>query len=89
MRELALAVRSAFARVTGDERYLEHPIEEISGEAFYGEGYEDCDRRVLDISAEQARLGWQPHRTLDELLDETVRYYWQKYGKRSGLRAAG
>jgi UDP-apiose/xylose synthase len=89
MRELALAVRSAFARVTGDERYLEHPIEEIDSEAFYGEGYEDCDRRVLDISAEQARLDWRPHRTLDELLDETVRYYWQKYGKPAGLRAAG
>ena len=89
MRELALAVRSAFARATGDARYLDHPIEDISGEAFYGEGYEDCDRRVLDISAEQARLAWTPHRGLDQLLDETVGYYWHKYGKPAALRATG
>lgn len=89
MRELAEGVRRAFARVSGDDRYLDHPIQEISGRDFYGEGYEDCDRRVLDISAEQARLAWTPHRGLDELLDETVRYYWQKYGARTTLRAAG
>lgn len=89
MRELALGVREAFARVSGDPRYLDHPIEEISGEAFYGEGYEDCDRRVVDIAAERARLDWTPHRSLAELLDETVGYYWEKYGRPRVRRAVG
>ena len=88
MRELAESVRRAFARITGDASYLDHPIEEISAAAFYGEGYEDCDRRVLDISAERARLDWQPHRSLDQLLDETVGYYVERYGRSSRLRAA-
>jgi UDP-apiose/xylose synthase len=34
-------------------------IEDISGEEFYGPGYEDCDRRVPDIS-KLKRLGWPP-----------------------------
>ncbi len=89
MRELAQAVRSAFARVTGDPRFLDHPTLDVDARAFYGDGYEDCDRRILDISAEQARLAWTPKRSLEQLLDETVGYYWQKYGERSRLRATG
>lgn len=83
MRDLAEAVRRAFVRVTGEARFLEHPIEEIGASAFYGPGYEDCDRRILDISRESARLGWVPHRGLDALLDETVAHYWALYGRAS------
>ncbi len=86
MRDLALGVRRAFARVSGDDRYLQHPIREISSTEFYGDGYEDCDRRVVDISAEQERLAWQPHRPLDHVLDETVGYYWRKYGQQTPSR---
>ncbi len=86
MRDLAHGVRRAFARISGDDRYLEHPIQEISSKEFYGDGYEDCDRRVVDISAEQERLAWQPHRPLDHVLDETVGYYWRKYGQQPPQR---
>lgn len=88
MRELAEGVRRAFARVSGDDRYLSHPTREISSGEFYGLGYEDCDRRVVDITAEKARLAWQPHRSLDQVLDETVAYYWKKYGQRAPTLAA-
>src|SRR5262249_27946535 len=42
--ELAELMRTTYAEITGDASYRSHPIEDISGEKFYGEGYEDCDR---------------------------------------------
>lgn len=79
MRELALALREAFVRVTGESRFADHPIEEIDSRTFYGEGYEDCDRRIMDIGPESARLGWSPRVGLEELLDEVVRWYCKLY----------
>src|SRR5262249_51315267 len=51
-------------------------IEEISGEEFYGPGYEDCDRRVPDIS-KLKRLGWSPRYDLDETLTRSAVYFYQ------------
>ena len=28
-----------------------------------------------------ARLGWQPTRSLQDILDETVAHYWNLYGR--------
>ncbi|WP_114966933.1 NAD-dependent epimerase/dehydratase family protein [Alkalilacustris brevis] len=83
MRELAEAVRQTFVRVSGETRFARHPIEIVSSMDFYGPGYEDCDRRIMDISAERNQLGWSPSRELESLLDETVAYYWRLYGASS------
>ena len=58
VRELAHLMRDVYAEITGDESYKSHPIEEVSGEKFYGPGYEDCDRRVPDVSRAERLLGW-------------------------------
>lgn len=80
MRDLAHAMRRAFVRVTGQPRFADHPIVEVTSQDFYGAGYEDSDRRIMDIGKEAARLGWRPTRDLDSLLDETVAWYWERYG---------
>lgn len=80
MRELAEAVRASFARVTGEREFLNHRIEDVTPADFYGPGYEDSDRRIMDISKESARLGWTPQHRLDTLLDEIVTHYWGLYG---------
>jgi UDP-apiose/xylose synthase len=82
MRELAEATRRAFARVTGQRHFLDHPIETVDSLSFYGSGYEDCDRRLMDITQERARLNWAPKHGLNDLLDEIVTFYWAKYGQR-------
>lgn len=87
MRELAEELRESFVRVTGETRFRDHPIMHVSGTAFYGPGYEDCDRRLLDISEEARRLDWRPSRDLRQLLDETVAYYHGLYG--AGAPGAG
>ena len=61
IEDLAELMRETYAEITGDASFLSHPIEEISGEKFYGEGYEDCDRRVpnLEKARAPARVGGQ------------------------------
>lgn len=82
MRELAETMRKVYADLAGDDRYLSHPIQEVSGIEYYGEGYEDCDRRIMDIDPEKERLGWAPQRSIDEILRETMGYYFDKYSQR-------
>ncbi len=46
----------------------------ISGEEFYGLGYEDSDRRIPDSSKIEA-LGWTPKYTINDILLYTMAYY--------------
>jgi UDP-apiose/xylose synthase len=80
MEELAQRMRKTYAKVTDDISYLKHPIEHISGLEFYGEGYEDCDRRMPDLEKAYRLLGWTPTRSLEEILHETVLFYFKRYG---------
>jgi UDP-apiose/xylose synthase len=82
IRELADRLRQAFAKASGDRSYLDHPMVEISSDEFYGAGYEDSDRRMLRIDREMALLDWTPTRSLDVILEETSKYYYERYGPR-------
>ncbi len=88
MKELAHMMRELAAEITGRESFLTHPVEEIPGKKFYGEGYEDCDRRVPDIRKAEARLGWKPKTSLRETLRITMTHYFEQYGREKGLHPA-
>lgn len=88
MRELAYLMRDIAAEITGREEFLEHPIVETSGEAFYGKGYEDCDRRVPDIKKAESLLGWKAKTSLRDTLRTTMKYYFDNYGRPAGLSTA-
>lgn len=77
--ELAQQMRECYAEITGDPSYKEHPIHNVSSEEFYGEGYEDCDRRMPDISHATHLLGWRPQQTLKELLLPTMLDYHERF----------
>jgi UDP-apiose/xylose synthase len=81
IRDLAHLMRELYAEISGDSSYLRHPIEEISGVKFYGEGYEDCDRRVPNLDKAKRLLGWRAKTSLAETLRVTMRYYHDTYGK--------
>ncbi len=49
-------------------------IRTVSGDSFYGPGYEDCDRRLPDISKIQG-LGWAPRHDLEETFRRCVIYF--------------
>jgi dTDP-D-glucose 4,6-dehydratase len=42
---------------------------------FYGQGYEDSDRRIPDISKARRLLGWEPKYDLVKTLENTIFYY--------------
>jgi len=50
------------------------PIKSVPSSEFYGKGYEDCDRRLPDISKLQA-IGWNPRKGLDETILSSMRYF--------------
>ncbi len=82
MADLAQMMREVMTEVSGDPTYLQHPIHNVSGEAFYGPGYEDCDRRIMDIAKERRLLDWNPRITVRDVLRETARHYLNLYGDR-------
>jgi UDP-apiose/xylose synthase len=69
-----LAERMADIYVSEFEPSASPRITEVSSETFYGEGYEDCDRRMPDISKLTA-IGWAPRFGLDETLRRTMGYW--------------
>ncbi|MFB9148813.1 NAD-dependent epimerase/dehydratase family protein [Roseovarius ramblicola] len=83
MAQLADLMIETFISVSGDETYRTHPVENVSGQQFYGEGYEDCDRRMPNIDAARTLLGWEPKTALRDILTETVAYYFDLYGRNS------
>jgi UDP-apiose/xylose synthase len=84
---LAELMRRIYAKVSKDASYLEHPIQTISGQAFYGDGYEDCDRRMPKMDKAQQLLGWVPEIKLEDILFETISYYYERFGNGRAARS--
>lgn len=88
MRELAELMRDIYAEITSDATYKNHPIIEISNDEFYGEGYEDCDRRLPNIDKAREKLGWNPKIDLREIMIETMQSYHDIYAKKNKSNVA-
>jgi UDP-apiose/xylose synthase len=69
--ELAVLMRGIYRQETGEPEPI--VISEVSAEYFYGSGYEDCDRRMPDIS-KISQLGWRPEINLQETFERSIRY---------------
>ena len=72
IRELALLMIDLYKELTGKTSASD--LVDVSGEEFYGPGYEDADRLAPDISKLRA-LGWQPHRDLRTTFRDAMAYY--------------
>jgi nucleoside-diphosphate-sugar epimerase len=57
-------------------------IVSISGEEFYGKGYEDCDRRIPNIDKAKSLLGWSPTYDIDAVLTKTMEYFVKEHRKK-------
>jgi UDP-apiose/xylose synthase len=75
IRELAHLMIDLYGELTG--RAATSVITEISGEEFYGSGYEDGDRVPPDIS-KMAALGWSPTRDLRHTIRDAMQYYLER-----------
>jgi len=88
VRGLAVLMSEMYEQLTGQTARSQ--VEEIDGEAFYGEGYEDGDRLPPDISKIQA-LGWSPRYDLRTTVRDAMAYYVERYGnsRRPIMSASG
>lgn len=76
IRDLAYKMREIFLKhPTQKDRKNASEIIEISGEEFYGEGYEDVKARVPSTKKVKQLLGWEPRIDLEASLRKTVDYY--------------
>ena len=55
-------------------------IEFISYAAAYGDDFEDCRRRVPDLTRLRSTIDWQPERALDDVIREVVQWKRQQCG---------
>ncbi len=62
-------------------------IVETSGEDFYGEGYDDSDRRIPDVTKATTLLGWTPKYDLEATIERSMVYWFDSQRHRSGTGA--
>jgi UDP-apiose/xylose synthase len=79
IRQLAEKMRDIYAEKFPDATKPLSEIVEVSADDFYGEGYEDSDRRIPDISKARRLLSWEPQWKLPEMLETTMHYYITDY----------
>ncbi len=80
IRGLALLMQELSVDVFGRPEQSLLPIEDISAEEFYGEGYDDSDRRIPDIAKAQKLLNWQPKHDVRRTLELSMQYYLKRSG---------
>ena len=81
IRQLAEMMRNIYANKFRDPKVPLPEIVEVSGEEFYGSGYEDSDRRIPDISKAKRLFGWEPEWKIKEMLEITMNYYVTEYAE--------
>jgi len=78
IREMALKMREIYERRWWDGVHDLPELESISGEAFYGKGYDDSDRRIPDITKARTLLGWEPKHDLEATLELSMSYWFEQ-----------
>ena len=77
--ELAAKMRSIFAKVCGvDVSTLPEP-QVVSGEEYYGAGYDDSMRRLPSVEKAQRLLGFKAAIPLDTALEESLSWFVKHY----------
>ncbi len=81
IRQMAELMREIYAE---EFRIDSTPLPEIvsvPGEEFYGEGYDDSDRRIPDITKARTLLGWEPKWSVRDTIEMTMRYHVEEHRK--------
>ncbi|KAI8573541.1 hypothetical protein RHMOL_Rhmol01G0285400 [Rhododendron molle] len=80
VRQLAEMMNEVYSKVSG-EPSLEVPTIDVSSKEFYGEGYDDSDKRIPDMTIINRQLGWNPKTSLWDLLESTLTYQHRTYAE--------
>jgi len=80
VRQLAEMMTEVYSKVSGG-KVLDVPTIDVSSEEFYGEGYDDSDKRIPDMTIINKQLGWNPKTSLFDLLESTLTYQHKTYAE--------
>ena len=79
IRQMAEMMREIYAEKFRDPRTALPDIVSVTGEEFYGAGYDDSDRRIPDVTKARTLLGWNPRWNLADTLEATMHYFVAAY----------
>ncbi|GER55609.1 UDP-D-apiose/UDP-D-xylose synthase [Striga asiatica] len=74
------AISIVYTKVSG-ESPVDTPTIDVSSKEFYGEGYDDSDKRIPDMTIINRQLGWNPKTSLWDLLESTLTYQHRTYAE--------
>ena len=77
--ELAQQMRSVFATLKGIPESAVPGVEIVSGEEYYGKGYDDSLRRLPSVEKAERLLGFKAKIPLKEALEESLRWFINHY----------
>ncbi|KMZ71282.1 Bifunctional polymyxin resistance arnA protein [Zostera marina] len=80
VRQLAEMMAKIYGKVSG-EKMLDVPTIDVTAKEFYGEGYDDSDKRIPDMTIINKQLGWNPKTSLWDLLESTLTYQHKTYSQ--------
>lgn len=80
IEELAYLMIDLYKELHPESADRDFEVLSVPSAEFYGEGYEDCDRRVPDISKARKLLDWNPELNLRESLRVAVQSFIEYYG---------
>jgi UDP-apiose/xylose synthase len=80
VRQLAEMMIKVYSKVSGDQPPETTTID-VSSKEFYGEGYDDSDKRIPDMTIINKQLGWNPKTSLWDLLESTLTYQHRTYAE--------
>lgn len=86
IRELAELMIDLYIELTGERPRC--ALKPVSGEVFYGHGYEDASRLPPDIT-KLRRLGWEPRYGARETFRDAMRYYLARRDELAALMNGG
>ncbi|KAL2322397.1 hypothetical protein Fmac_026776 [Flemingia macrophylla] len=69
-----------YSKVSG-EQLPETPTIDVSSKEFYGEGYDDNDQRIPDMTIINKQLGWNLKTSVWDLLESTMTYQHRTYAE--------
>jgi len=80
IRDLALKMRDIYRERWWDGTSPLPDLTEVPGDIFYGEGYDDSDRRIPDVTKAGTLLQWQPSYDLEATIVRSMAYWFEGAG---------
>ena len=87
IRQLAESMRDIYAEKFRENGAPLADIVTVTGEEFYGKGYDDSNRRIPNITKARTLLNWEPKWGVRDLLEATMSYYVHEYPRTAAMTA--